>query len=153
MICLCEVLDPVKYHLKSKVAILESKHASLAAFGLRDEKWLHMWDIDTRLLTLFYQSLDREYDWFIVVYDYPEFCSDREIKEAIIWHEIGHIDHPVLSNSVQLECEIQCDELAKQNGYGSGMKCVLDLTLKMAHSLNHPLLTHMTTVRKIRLTS
>ncbi|WP_257985163.1 hypothetical protein [Bacillus sp. T33-2] len=141
----------MKYSLPGKVAILESKETVLNAFGLKSEQWLNVWDIDSRLLTVFYRSLDPVYQWFIVVYDYQTFCLDIEMKEAIIWHEIGHIAHPVHVGDANLDSEIRCDDLAIERGYKDGLKRVLDLTLKMAKTLNNELLANITSERQTRL--
>lgn len=151
MICVCEELYPPRYGLSGKAAIVEAKQTVLKNFGLRDEHWLRLWNIDCRLLTMFYQSLDPRYDWFIVVYDYEKFCIDREVKEAIIWHEVGHITYPVGRNSISVENEIKCDHIAVNSGQKEGLKKVLDLTLNMARSLNNELLMKMTNERKERI--
>lgn len=151
MICFCEELDESKYGQSGKIAVLENKTAVLKAFGLKSERWITLLEIDSRLLTLFYQSLDPAFDWFVVVYDYQAFCSDPEIKEAILWHELGHIQHPVHEHQHNLESEIQCDHLAVVNGYKNGIGKVLELTLKMANRLNNDLLAKMTSERQMKL--
>ncbi len=151
MICFCEELDSVRYGLTGKVVILEGKETILQVYGLKSGHYLELAGIDTRLLTMFYKSMIPGIDWFIVVYDYKNFCSDPEMKEAIIWHELGHIDHPVEKDQHNVECEIRCDELAIKRGYKEGMKRVLDLTQKMANALNNKLLADMTNERLVRL--
>ncbi|WP_353050283.1 hypothetical protein [Bacillus sp. ISL-47] len=148
---MCEEIDPPRYGLSGKAAIIEDKQTVLKNFGLRDGNWLRLWNIDSRLLTMFYQSLDSRYDWFIVVYDYEKFCIDREVKEAIIWHEVGHITYPVGRNCISLENEINCDHMAVKSGQKEGLKKVLDLTLDMARSLNNELLIKLTNERKERI--
>lgn len=152
MICICEELDCSKYGLSGKVAILENKQSILTSFGLKNERWLQLLGIDPRLLTVFYHSLDSRYDWFIVVYDYSAFCKDQDIKEAILWHELGHIQYPVQAGMNDLDSEIKCDELAVKQGFQSGLEKVLDLTLEMARHLNHEILQQMTTARKLKIT-
>jgi hypothetical protein len=149
--CIGELLDTAKYGVPGKIAIVENKDAVLKVFGLKNEKWLSVWNIDSRILTLFYKAFDDEYDWYIVVYDYADFCEDPEIKEAIIWHELGHIEFPVYENQLSVDNEIKCDGLAIKKGHKEGLKKVLELTLKMAHSLNHDLLKKMTTERHLKL--
>ena len=151
MKCIGELLDSEKYRVNGRIAIIENKEAVMKVFGLKREKWLKVWNIDSRILTLFYKSYEAEYDWFIVVYDYPIFCAEKEIKEAIIWHELGHIDYPVYEQQISLDSEILCDGLAIKNGHKEGMRKVLELTLKMARSLNHDTLTQITTERQMRL--
>ncbi|WP_264738094.1 hypothetical protein [Cytobacillus firmus] len=151
MICLCEELSLSRYGLYGKIAILEDKHTILKNFGLNDGNWLSFWNIDCRLLTMLYQSLDAKYDWLIVVYDYEKFCSDIEIKEAIIWHEIGHITYPAGKNIICTDTEVQCDRIAIDYGQEEGIKKILDLTLKMAHSLNNEVLLNMTKERQKQL--
>ncbi|WP_226641889.1 hypothetical protein [Mesobacillus subterraneus] len=151
MICIGELLDPAKYHVNGKIAIIENKEAVLKVFGFKSGKWLDLWDIDSRILTLFYKSYEEEFDWFIVVYDYQAFCDDSDIKEAIIWHEIGHIEYPVPEHQMSIESEIQCDRLAIQNGHRAGVSKILNLTMKMASSLNHEILTHITLQRQLEL--
>lgn len=147
LICLCEVLDERKYQLSGKVAIFEDKKTVLRAFGLTNEKWLQLWNIDSRVLTLCFDSLDQEYEKFIVVFDYETFCSDKDVKEAILFHELGHIHHPVLKGEISVEAEIECDQNAIKNGYRTGILKVLRLMLDMAKSLNHKLLIDMTMQR------
>jgi hypothetical protein len=149
--CIGELLDSDKYGVIGKIAIVENKNAVMKVFGLKHEKWLNVWNIDSRILTLFYKSYEDEYDWYIVVYDYYAFCEDPEIREAIIWHELGHIEYPVYENQLSLDSEIQCDGLASKKGHKEGMRLVLELTLKMARSLNHDLLTRITTERQVKL--
>ncbi|OCA81580.1 hypothetical protein A8F94_22175 [Bacillus sp. FJAT-27225] len=151
MICFCEELDKKKYGLNDKVVILEGKETILKIYGLKSGQHLELIGIDTRLLTMFYRSLIPGVDWFIVVYDYKQFCSDPDIKEAIIWHELGHIDHPVEKDQHNVESEIRCDELAIKRGYKEGMKKVLDLTQSMARTLNNQLLADMTNERLMRM--
>lgn len=151
MKCIGELLDQEKYRVSGKIAIIENKEAILNIFGLKNEKWLDLWDIDPRVLTLFYKSYEAEFDWFIVVYDYPAFCADKDIKEAIIWHELGHIEYPVLEQQLSIESEIQCDGLAIKNGHREGIKKILNLTMKMAKTLNHEILTHITRERQMKL--
>jgi hypothetical protein len=149
--CMCELLDQEKYRVNGKIAIVENKEAVLKVFGLRNGKWLDLWDIDSRILTLFYKSYEAEFDWFIVVYDYPTFCADKDIKEAIIWHELGHIEYPVLEQHLSIESEIQCDGLAIKNGHKEGIRKILNLTMKMAKTLNHEILTQVTFERQLKL--
>ena len=151
MKCIGELLDQEKYRVNGKIAIIENKEAVLKVFGFRNGKWLDLWDIDSRILTLFYKSYEAEFDWFIVVYDYPTFCADKDIKEAIIWHELGHIEYPVLEQEMSIESEIQCDGLAIKNGYQEGIRKILNLTMKMAKTLNHEVLTHVTFERQMKL--
>lgn len=151
MKCIGELLDQEKYGVDGKIAVVENKEAVMKVFGLKNEKWLNVWNIDSRILTLFYKSFEAPYDWYIVVYDYQAFCADQDIKEAIIWHEIGHIQYPVYENQLNLESEIECDGLAIRKGHKEGIRKVLELTLKMAHSLNHDLLTKLTTERHLKL--
>ncbi|WP_282171959.1 hypothetical protein [Cytobacillus firmus] len=148
MICLCEELSLSCWGLDGKIAILEDKHTVLKNFGLNDGNWLSFWNIDSRLLTMLYQSLDSKYDWFIVVYDYEKFSSDIEIKEAIILHEIGHITYPAGKDVICTDTEVQCDRIAFDYGQEEGIKKVLDLTLKMAYSLNNEMLLNMTEERQ-----
>ncbi|WP_409276056.1 hypothetical protein V1499_10685 [Neobacillus sp. SCS-31] len=152
MICFCEELDYEEYGLGGKVVILESKETILQAYGLKSDRYLELAGIDTRLLTMFYKSMMPGIDWFIVVYDYKQFCSDPEVKEAIIWHELGHIENPVEKGQLSVESEIRCDELAIMRGYKEGMKRVLDMTKKMARALNNQLLDDMTSERLMRIT-
>jgi hypothetical protein len=149
--CIGELLNQEKYGFMGNIAILENKEAIMKVFGLKNEKWLNVWNIDSRILTLFYKSYEAEYDWFIVVYDYSAFCSEPEVKEAIIWHELGHIHYPVYENQLNVESEIECDRLASKKGHKEGMRKVLDLTMCMAQSLNHDLLTEITTERHLKL--
>jgi hypothetical protein len=149
--CIGEVLDSKKYGISGRIAIIENRFAVMKVFGLRDDDWLKVWNIDSRILTLFYKADESEFDWYIVVYDYEAFCADLEIKEAIIWHEIGHIEYPVYENQLSVASEIECDGLAVKKGYKEGIRKVLELTLLMAHSLNHELLKKMTTERHIKL--
>ncbi|WP_059170377.1 hypothetical protein [Bacillus sp. FJAT-27445] len=151
MICFCEVLDKDKYGLSGKVVILEGQDTILQAYGLKSGRILELAGIDTRLLTMFYKSMMPGIDWFIVVYDYKQFCADPEVKEAIIWHELGHIDHPVERDQLSVESEIRCDELAIMRGYKEGMRRVLDMTQKMARTLNNKLLDEMTSQRLMRI--
>lgn len=151
MICIGELLDPDKYGVNGRIAIIENKEAVLKVFGFKSGKWLDLWDIDSRILTLFYKSYEEEFDWFIVVYDYQVFCDDSDIKEAIIWHEIGHIEYPVPEHQMSIESEIQCDRLAIQNGHMAGVSKILNLTMKMASLLNHEILTHITLQRQLKL--
>ncbi|ALC90777.1 hypothetical protein AM500_14005 [Bacillus sp. FJAT-18017] len=151
MICFCEELDREKYGITDKIVILEGKETILNVYGLKSGHYLELAGIDTRLLTMFYKSLIPGVDWFIVVYDYKQFCSDAEMKEAIIWHELGHIEHPVEKNQHNVESEIRCDELAIKRGYKEGIKKVLDLTHSMARTLNNQLLADMTTQRLMRM--
>lgn len=102
---------------------------------------------------MLYQSLDAKYDWFIVVYDYEKFSSDIEIKEAIILHEIGHITYPAGKDVICTDTEVQCDRIAFDYGQEEGIKKVLDLTLKMAYSLNNEMLLNMTEERQKHYTS
>lgn len=139
MHCLCEVLDCKKYSIDKPVAILEDRSTIQKLFGLND-KWLNMFNIDNRLMTVCYDSLDGNYLRFIVVYDYEYFCSDPEVKEAIIYHELGHIKHPVAEKEINHLAEIYCDQNAILHGYLTGVKKVLSMLSKMAHSLNNPLL-------------
>ncbi|WNF21059.1 hypothetical protein [Mesobacillus jeotgali] len=151
MKCIGELLDQEKYRVYGRIAIIENKEAVLRVFGFKSEKWLDIWDIDSRVLTLFYKSYEDDFDWFIVVYDYMAFCSDKDIKEAIIWHELGHIEYPVPEQQMSIESEIQCDRLAIKNGHMVGVSKILNLTMKMASSLNHEILTHITLQRQLEL--
>ncbi|WP_079509179.1 hypothetical protein [Mesobacillus jeotgali] len=151
MKCIGELLNQEKYRAYGRIAIIENKEAILKVFGFRSQKWLDVWDIDSRILTLFYKSYETEFDWFIVVYDYPSFCADHDIKEAIIWHELGHIEYPVYEQKVNVDSEIQCDSLAIINGHKEGIRKILNLTLKMAKTLNHEILTQMTLERQMKL--
>lgn len=151
MKCIGELLDSKKYGVSGKIAVVENKDAVMNVFGLKNDHWLKVWNIDSRILTLFYKAFEEEYDWFVVVYSYEDFCADPEIKEAIIWHEIGHIEFPVYENQLSIDNEINCDQLAITQGHKEGMRKVLELTLKMAHSLNHELLKKMTTERHLKL--
>lgn len=151
MKCIGELLNQEKYCIKGRIAIIENKEAILKIFGLKNEKWLELWDIDSRVLTLFYKSYEADFDWFIVVYDYPAFCADKDIKEAIIWHELGHIEYPVHEQQLSIESEIQCDGLAVKNGHLEGIQKILNLTMKMAKTLNHEILTHITSERQMKL--
>ncbi|RDU38843.1 hypothetical protein DRW41_04605 [Neobacillus piezotolerans] len=152
MICFCEELDDEIYGLGGKVVILEGRDTILQAYGLKSGRYLELAGIDTRLLTMFYKSMMPGIDWFIVVYDYNQFCADQEVKEAIIWHELGHIENPVEKDQLSVECEIRCDELAIMRGYKEGMRRVLDMTQKMARALNNKLLDDMTSERLMRIT-
>jgi hypothetical protein len=138
--CLCEVLDPEKYALEKPVAILEDKESLLTLFGVPNDFWLCMFQFDSRLLTVCFESLDNEYLRFIVVYDYQFFCSDPQIREAIIYHELGHIQHPVKEKEMNIQAEIYCDQHAVSHGYLSGVKKVLKLFSKMAYSINNSML-------------
>jgi hypothetical protein len=149
--CIGEILDPENYCVDGRIAIIENKEAVLNVFGFKSGKWLELWDIDSRILTLFYKSYEEEFDWFIVVYDYQAFCSDSDIKEAIIWHELGHIEYPVPAQQMSIESEIECDRLAIKNGHLVGVNKILNLTMKMASSLNHEILTHITLQRQLEL--
>lgn len=151
MKCIGELLDSKKYGVSGKIAVVENKAAVMKVFGLKNDHWLKVWNIDSRILTLFYKAFEEEYDWYVVVYNYEDFCADPEIKEAIIWHEIGHIEFPVYENQMSIDNEINCDQLASRKGHKEGMRKVLELTLKMAHSLNHELLKKMTTERHLKL--
>ena len=151
MKCIGELLEQQKYGIQGRIAIIENKEAVLKVFGLSNGKWLDLWDIDSRILTLFFKSYEADYDWFIVVYDYPAFCADNDMKEAIIWHELGHIEFPVFEKQLSIQSEIQCDSLAIKNGHKEGMRKVLELTLKMARTLNHEILTDITSERHLRL--
>ncbi|SDM94064.1 hypothetical protein SAMN04488137_2689 [Fictibacillus solisalsi] len=145
MICLGEVLDQAIY--RERIAIIEDKHEIMRTFGLEKEDWLQLWNIDNRILTLCYHSLDPAFDRFIVVYDYSYFCEDQEMKEAIIWHEIGHAEFPVTEGNIDLYSEKKCDELAFHKGYKAGLEAFLNLTYKMAKTLNNQLLINMTDER------
>lgn len=145
MLCLCEVLDEKIYG--ERIAIVEDKPAIMNTFGLSHEKWLNVWNIDNRLLTLCYDSLDDEYDRFIVVYDYHTFCEETDVKQAIIWHEVGHAEFPVPAGDIDLAAERKCDELAHKKGYRSGLEKFLGLTYEMAKTLNNQMLLMMTTER------
>ncbi|WP_409305054.1 hypothetical protein [Peribacillus sp. SCS-155] len=147
MNCLCEVLSQEKYQMSQRVAIIEDKKTVLKFSGLIQKDWLTVWDIDSRLLTLCFDSLSDEYDKLIVVYDYEAFCADPEIKEAILYHELGHLTYPVLQGETNMEAELQCDQHAIVNGYKAGLEKVLQLMLSMARSLNNKLLLDMTTSR------
>ncbi|MCM3121777.1 MULTISPECIES: hypothetical protein [unclassified Mesobacillus] len=151
MKCIGEFLEHEKYNAYGRIAIIENKEAILKVFGFKNGKWLDLWDIDPRVLTLFYRSYEDECDWFIVVYDYPSFCIDNDIKEAIIWHEIGHIEHPVPEQQVSIDSEIHCDNLAIKNGHKEGIRKILNLTMMMAKTLNHEILTQMTMERQMKL--
>ncbi|WP_249745277.1 hypothetical protein [Mesobacillus boroniphilus] len=151
MRCIGELLDQEKYGVNGRIAIIENKEAVLTVFGFKNGKWLNLWDIDSRILSLFYKSYDAEFDWFIVVYDYATFCADKDIKEAIIWHEIGHIVYPVLEQQLNIESEIQCDGLAIKNGHQEGIRKILNLTMKMAKTLNNETLTYITFERQMKL--
>lgn len=146
-----ELLDQKEYGIQGRVAIIENKEAVLKVFGMRNGKWLDLWDIDSRILTLFFKSYEADYDWFIVVYDYPAFCADNDMKEAIIWHELGHIEFPVFEKQLSIQSEIHCDSLAIKNGHKEGLRKVLELTLKMARTLNHEILTDITSERQMKL--
>ncbi|MGG1574258.1 hypothetical protein [Fictibacillus sp. NRS-1165] len=145
MICLCESLNEEIYG--ERIAIIEDKSEIMRTFGLENEQWLHLWNIDNRILTLCYSSLDPKYDRFIVVYDYAFFCKDRDMKQAIIWHEIGHSQYPVLEGEINLHSETKCDELAFVKGCKPGLEKFLMLTYKMAKTLNNQLLLTMTKER------
>jgi hypothetical protein len=149
--CIGELLEQEKYTVNGRIAIIENKEAILKVFGLSNGKWLDLWDIDSRILTLFYKSYEAEFDWFIVVYDYQAFCTDKDIKEAIIWHELGHIEFPVVEQQLSIESEIQCDGLAIKHGHQEGIRKILNLTMKMAKTLNHEILTQITFERQMKL--
>lgn len=151
MKCIGELLGQKKYGINGRVAIVENKEAVMKVFGLSHGSWLDLWEIDSRILTLFFKSYEPDYDWFIVVYDYPAFCADNEIKEAIIWHELGHIQFPVFEKQLCITSEIQCDRLAIRKGHKEGIQKILELTLKMARNLNHEILTDITTQRQSML--
>ncbi|PLS17375.1 hypothetical protein CVD28_12485 [Bacillus sp. M6-12] len=147
MLCICEELDQAKYGLAGKVAIVEDKKAILKHTGLRSEDWLYFWDIDCRLLTGCFHSAHAEYEKIIVVYDYEVFCSEPDIREAILFHELGHLAYPVASGEQNLEAELNCDLHAVNNGYKNGLAIVLELLLKMSESLRNTLLADMTKKR------
>jgi hypothetical protein len=133
-------LDAEKYGLDKPVAILEDKHSLLKLFGIQSDFWLNMFQFDSRLLTVCFESLDSQYLRLIVVYDYQFFCSDHQIREAIIYHELGHIEHPVKEKEMNIQAEIYCDQHAVSHGYLSGVKKVLKLFSNMAYSINNTLL-------------
>ena len=151
MKCIGELLEQKKYGIQGRIAIIENKEAVLKVFGLSHGKWLDLWEIDSRILTLFFKSYEADFDWFIVVYDYPAFCADNDMKEAIIWHELGHIEFPVFEKQLSIHSEIQCDSLAIKNGHKEGIRKILELTLKTARTLNHEILTDITTERQLKL--
>ncbi|WP_053363683.1 hypothetical protein [Bacillus sp. FJAT-27251] len=147
MHCLCEVLDPAKYALEKPVAILEDKKALLSLFGIPSDFWLNMFQFDNRLLTVCFESHDLDFLRFIVVYDYPHFCSDNEIKEAIIFHELGHIQHPVSGKEINHQAEISCDQHAVIHGHVNGVKKVLAMLSRTARTMNSPLLLEAAELR------
>ncbi|GAE44973.1 hypothetical protein JCM21738_1733 [Mesobacillus boroniphilus JCM 21738] len=52
---------------------------------------------------------------------------------------------------MSIESEIQCDGLAIKNGHQEGIRKILNLTMKMAKTLNHEILTHVTFERQMKL--
>ncbi|RFU69464.1 hypothetical protein D0469_09610 [Peribacillus saganii] len=144
MMCICEELDQKKYKLTGKIVIVEDKKTILKHTGLMSEDWMSFWEIDSRLLTGCFHSLNPDFDRIIVVYDYEAFCSDPDVREAILFHELGHITYPVGQGENNIEAEISCDQHAINNGFKCGLEKVLDLLLEMSQSLKNAVLADMT---------
>lgn len=80
--------------------------------------------MDTRVLTMLFEINDKQLlaetigyhaDYIIGVYDYELFMSNKCVAEAIINHEIGHINNipSTLYDAEEVrECEYQADEYA-----------------------------------------
>ncbi|WP_409298970.1 hypothetical protein V1498_10920 [Peribacillus sp. SCS-26] len=141
------VLDPDVYGVAKTIGIMEDKQFILESHGLADESQMILLGIDSRLLSVFCTSLSDDYSGFIVVYDYNYFCMDGELMEAIIWHEIGHLSHPVLVDTINIEAEIACDRMALENSGLSGILSLLQKTKEMGTHLGNRLLVELTDQR------
>ncbi|MBM7691308.1 hypothetical protein JOC77_000713 [Peribacillus deserti] len=153
MNCFGGILDPSTYNLEKPIGILEDKNTILKAHGVHSADQLKMLGIDCRLLSVFCTSKSEEFGGFIVVFDYMRFCSDKELMEAIIWHEIGHLANPVTLNTFNIEAEIACDRMAFENSGPSGIIKLLVKTKEMGKNLGNQLLVELTNQRLYALST
>ncbi|PLT28208.1 hypothetical protein [Peribacillus deserti] len=147
MNCFGGILDPSTYNLEKPIGILEDKKTILTAHGVSSADQLTLLGIDCRLLSVFCTSKSEDYGGFIVVFDYLHFCSDKELMDAIIWHEIGHLHNPVTLNTFNIDAEIACDRIAFENSGPAGILLLLHKTKEMGKTLGNQLLVELTNQR------
>lgn len=141
------VLDSEKYGITQRVAVFESKENILKSHGI-NETIISLYKIDTRILSLMGKTRNSDkYDYFIVVYDFENFMSDIDFAEAIIYHELGHINNPADIDNFNVEIEAKCDKLAIEAGYKEGLERVLQSTLHLMQCANNQQLIDKTIER------
>lgn len=151
-----EILDERKYGHKGTVAIAESTSFILAHHQLSEEV-IKLLKLDTRILSLMtlQTNKDIEIDHLVVVYDYREFRKEEAMSDAIIFHEIGHIEHGtelvLLQDASGLEeqfaIEAECDLRAIHAGCTEGLEKVLYSALHIAKALRNDWLYELTARR------
>lgn len=101
-------------HRGYKVEIIEDPELLLNTANISLEKVDEL-NLDTRILTGMYGVVaGKQQSYQIVVYNYKEFSSDKELMDAIVYHELGHILYPV-GNEDEIEQELKCDRYSAEN--------------------------------------
>ncbi len=141
MQCVGSILSSEKYGLEKPIIVLEDKKRLLNYHGKGAGFFFSINNLDTRILTLFTESNELAYSGCILVYDYANFTSDDRIKEAIIWHEIGHLTYPVRSGKeLDLIAEMKCDMLAVKKAGKRGLEKLLQNILLAGEKMNNDIL-------------
>lgn len=140
MDCIGMVWKPDHQIIHKPIGILENKIVLSHVHGSGFIDLMLSLGIDNRLLTVFYLSAVPEYSGFIVVYDFETFYSDKDMMEAIIWHEIGHLANPTDVITINQEAEQACDRLAYEKAGYQAIRNVLLETLKMGNMLQNPII-------------
>ncbi|WP_174734621.1 hypothetical protein [Mesobacillus harenae] len=153
MLCVCEELTIEMLSKTYKVAIIETKPQILKLYGVPSRLWLSLYSIDTRILTFISQSTVPSYDYYIHIYDYSHFNSEKDIKLAIILHELAHIKYPDSAENDLADTEISCDMFVADKGYQVGLAKVLWMIDHLAESLSNEQLKDITIKRITSLNS
>ncbi|SES25883.1 hypothetical protein [Salipaludibacillus aurantiacus] len=141
MECVGSILSSDKYELEKPLLVLEDKQQLTNYHGKGIDFFFAINNLDTRILTLFTESNDRNYAGCILVYDFKSFLSDEKIKEAIIWHEIGHLTYPAgKGNELDILSEIKCDMLAVKKAGMSGLEKLLHNIVSAGEKMNNSIL-------------
>lgn len=119
--------------------------------------------VDGRLLTVMFKVDDREgtakatgyyLDYIIGVYNYEQFMHNKFVAEAIIQHELGHINN-VPPNMYDIdavrECEYQADEYAVRQVGKDSVLLMLNILRAELHKLESEQLAELMTQRIINI--
>src|SRR6185312_12830005 len=118
-------IDTTQYGINTskRVGIVESPDDAVNMSSVKIVRTHEQLDhrLYTRLLTLAPEGQAMyEYDYLIIVYNLDTFFSDALVAEAIIAHELGHLEHTAeyLSRpDGHLQAELEADAHAASQGY------------------------------------
>lgn len=91
------------------IEVIENKAIFIESIGITEEQ-VSSYNIDTRIFLAMENFRDDPSDLnrTLVVYDYDRFKEESYLKNALLYHEIGHLFYP----GIDIQQELKCDKFA-----------------------------------------